>query len=65
MGTSIPTMKGVILMTNKEKLIDYIHNLSNEDAEKIISYLTQVQTLEEVAPHLLPCNFPQEREVAF
>ena len=58
-------MKGVILMTNKEKLIDYIHNLSNEDAEKIITYLKQSQTVEEVLPPVLPCNLPQEQGVAF
>lgn len=63
MGTLVPVLKGAILMTNKEKLIEYIHNLSNEDAEKIISYLTQAQKPEEVAPPLLPCSFLREQEV--
>lgn len=61
---NVPILKGVIFMTNKEKLINYIHNLSNEDAEYLISYLKQSQTVEEVFPHLLPCNLPQEQEVA-
>ena len=52
-------------MSNKEKLIQYIHNLSNEDAEKIIFYLTQVQTPEEASLHLLQNNSLQEQEVAF
>ena len=65
MGTLVSLLKGVILMTNKEKLIKYIHNLTDEDADVIISYLTKSASFEEVSPHLLPCNSPQEQEVAF
>lgn len=64
MGMDVLILKGVILMTNKEKLIKYIHNLTNEEADVIISYLTKSASFEEVSPHLLQCNSPQEREVA-
>lgn len=57
-------LKGVILMTNKEKLIKYIHNLTNEETDVIISYLTKSASFEEVLSHLLQCNSPQEQEVA-
>lgn len=57
-------MKGVILMTDKEKLIKYIHNLTNEEADIIISCLTKSASFEEAFQHLLQCNFPQEQEVA-
>lgn len=51
-------------MTNQEKLINFIHNLTNEEADYLISYLTKVQTLEEVSL-LLPPNIPlQEQSVA-
>jgi hypothetical protein len=64
MGINVPILKGVILMTNKEKLIDFIHNLTNEEAEKIISFLTKSASFEEVSPHL-PLNIvPQEQEVS-
>ena len=51
-------------MSNKEKLIQYIHNLTNEEAEKIISYLKSTQTLEEVSQLLPQSNSLQEQEVA-
>ena len=60
-----PFLKGVILMTNKEKLIQYIHNLSNEEADLIISCLTKSASFGEVSPHLLLNNSPQEQEVVF
>ena len=63
MGMDVPVLKGAILMTNKEKLIKYIHNLTNEDADYIISYLTKSASFEEVSPHPLPCSSPQEQEV--
>ena len=64
MGTIVPVLKGAILMTNKEKLINYIHNLTAEEADIIISYLTKSASFEEVSPHLLQCNSPQVQEVA-
>lgn len=65
MGTLVSTLKGVILMTNKEKLIEYIHNLTNEDADYIISCLTKSASFGEVSPHLLQYNSLQEQEVVF
>ena len=62
---NVPILKGVILMTNKEKLIKYIHNLPDEEANLIISYLTKSASFGEVSPHLLQNNSPQEQEVAF
>jgi hypothetical protein len=61
---NVPILKGVILMSNKEKLIEYINNLTNEEADAIISYLKQSQTVEEVSLHLPLCNSLQEQEVA-
>jgi hypothetical protein len=52
-------------MSNKEKLIKYIHNLTNEEADIIISFLKESASFEEVSPHLLQCNSPQEQEAAF
>ena len=63
MGINVPILKGVILMTNKEKLIKYIHNLTNEEADLIISCLKESASFEEVSPHLLLNNSPQEQEV--
>lgn len=65
MRTLVPILKGAILMTNKEKLIKYIHNLTNEEADLIISYLTKSASFEEVSPHLLQNIAPQEQEVVF
>ena len=65
MRTLVPILKGVILMTNKEKLIKYIHNLTNEEADLIISYLTKSASSEEVYLHLPLCNSPQEQEAVF
>ena len=63
MGTLVSKLKGVILMTNKEKLIDYIHNLTNEEADLIIAFLKESASSEEVCPLLPLCNSLQEREV--
>lgn len=63
MGTLVSILKGDILMTNKQKLIEYIHNLTNEDAEKIIAYLETVSSSVGVVPPV-PLNIvPQEQEV--
>ena len=51
-------------MSNKEKLIQYIHNLTNEEAEKIISFLKTTPSSEEVAQHLPQKNSLQEQGVA-
>ena len=61
----VPILKGVILMTNKEKLIEYIHNLTNEEADYIISCLKESASFGEASPHLPLCNSPQEQAVAF
>ena len=63
MGTLVSNLKGVILMTNKEKLIDYIHNLTNEEADLIIAFLKESASSEEVSPHLPLYNSLQEQEV--
>ena len=60
----VPILKGVILMTNKEKLIKYIHNLTNEEADLIISFLKQSQTVEEVLLHLPQNSSLQKQEVS-
>ena len=62
---NVPILKGVISMTNKEKLIKYIHNLTAEEADIILSYLTKSASFGEVSPHLLQNNSLQEQEVAF
>ena len=51
-------------MTNKEKLIQFLNNLTNEEADYIISYLTKSASFEEVSPLPLQNNFQQEQEVA-
>ena len=51
-------------MPSKEKLIQYIHNLTNEEAEKIISFLKTTPSSEEVSQRLPQSNFLQEQEVA-
>ena len=63
-GTLVPGLKGVHTMSNKEKLIQYIHNLTNEEAEKIISYLTSTSSSEEVAQLLPQNNSPQDQVTA-
>jgi predicted metal-dependent hydrolase len=63
-GTAVLISKGVIHMTNKEKLIQYIHNLTNEEAETIISYLQESASSEGASPHLLPNTAVQVQEVA-
>ena len=64
-GTLVSVLKGDIPMTNKEKLIEYIHNLTNEEADYIISYLTKSASFEEASLHLPQNNSPQVQEVAF
>ena len=63
-GTLVPGLKGVHTMSNKEKLIQYIHNLTNEEAEKIISFLKSTPSPEEVSLLLLQNNSLQEQEAA-
>lgn len=53
-----------ILMTAQEKLIQFIHNLSNEEADTIIAFLKESASSEEVSPHLPLYTAPQEQEVA-
>ena len=50
-------------MTNKEKLAEYILNLTNEEADFIISFLKGSASSEEVSLHLPLCTAPQEQEV--
>ena len=54
-GTLVPGLKGEHTMSNKDELIQFIHNLTDEDAEKIISFLTSTPSSEEVSL-LLPQN---------
>lgn len=61
-GTLVPGLKGVHTMSNKEKLIQYIHNLTNEEAEMIISCLTSAASSEEVS-QLLPQNNSLQEQV--
>ena len=51
-------------MTNKDKLIEYIHNLTNEEADLIISFLKESASSEEVFPHPPQNNSLQVQEVA-
>ena len=51
-------------MSNKEKLIQYIHNLTNEEAETIISFLKSTQTPVEAVPHPPLCNSQQDQVTA-
>ena len=60
----VPVLEGAILMTNKEKLIEFIHNLTAEEADRIISYLTKSSSSQEASPLLLQNNSLQEQEVA-
>jgi hypothetical protein len=48
-------------MSDKEKLIQYILNMTNEEAEAFIAFLKTAPSSEEVSmlPH--PNNFPQEQ----
>ena len=50
--------------SNKEKLIQFIENLTYEEAEKIIAYLESASSLEAIVPLLPPCSSLQEQEVA-
>lgn len=50
-------------MSNKEKLIQYINNLTNEEAEEIISYLETVPSSAIGIPLPLPSNSPQEQTI--
>ena len=62
--TLVPGLKGVHTMSNKEKLIQYIHNLTNEDAEKITSFLKSTASPEEVSQLLPQNNSLQEQATA-
>lgn len=53
-----------ILMTAQEKLIQFIHNLTPEEADLIISFLKESASSEEVFPHLPPNTVPQDQAVA-
>ncbi len=52
-------------MSNKEKLTQFIENLTNEEIEKIISYLGKAASIEEIVPPPPQNSFPQKREVSF
>ena len=52
-------------MTAQEKLIDFIHNLTNEEADIIVSFLKESASFEEVSPHLPLNTVQQEQEVAY
>ena len=62
--TLVPGLKGVHTMSNKEKLIQFIHNLTNEEAEKIISFLKSTASPEEFSQLLPQNNSLQEQGVA-
>ena len=51
-------------MTAQEKLIQYIHNLTNEEADIIASFLKEFASSEEASPHLPLNTVQQEQEVA-
>lgn len=51
-------------MTAQEKLIQFIHNLTNEEADFIITFLKGSASSEEVSPHLPLNTVPQEQGVA-
>ena len=59
-----PVLKGVHTMSNKYELIQFIHSLTNEDAEKIITFLESTSSLEEVFQLLPQNNFPQDQVAA-
>ena len=46
---NVPILKGDILMTSQEKLIQFIHNLTNEEADLLIAYLKESASSEEVS----------------
>lgn len=50
-------------MSDREKLIQYIMNLTNEEAEEFISFLKTIPSSEEVSLPLHLNNSPQEQEV--
>ena len=54
------TGAGASITSNKEKLLQYIINLTNEEADKIISRLKEFATVEEILPLLPLCNSSQE-----
>lgn len=62
--TFVPGLKGVHTMSNKEELIQFIHNLTDEEAEKIITCLTSASSFEEVAQLLPRYNSQQEQVTA-
>ena len=53
-----------LTMSDKEKLIQYIANLTNEEAEAFIAFLKTAPSSEEASMPLPPCNFPQEQTIA-
>ncbi len=60
----VPILKGAVhYMTNKEKLIQYIHNLSNDEADYIISYLKESASIEDISPLLLQYSSLRKQEV--
>ena len=66
MGTLVSVFeRSDTYMTNKEKLIKYIHNLTNEETDLIISYLKESASPSTDFQHLPQNNSPQEQEVAF
>ena len=61
-GTLVPGLKGEHTMSNKDELIQFIHNLTNEEAEKIISCQVSTSTIEDIA-QLLPQNNSQQDQI--
>ena len=51
-------------MTDKEKLIQYIVNLTDAQVEEFISFLKTAPSFEEVLMLLPPNNSQQEQEVS-
>lgn len=51
-------------MTNKAKLIDFIHNLTNEEAEYLIACLKTSSSFAEAILPVPPNTVQQEQEVA-
>jgi hypothetical protein len=51
-------------MSDREKLIQYITNLTNEEAEAFIAFLKTVPSSEEASMPLRPSNFLQEQKAA-
>ena len=52
-------------MTAQEKLIQFIHNLTDEEADIIVSFLKESASSEEVSLHLPQNTVPQEQVTAF